>query len=155
MTMGGRLRGEDGFTLSEALAALIILGVAVTAIVTAMGVGVVSSDRHRAGVTADALLRSYAERLQATQYLDCATPPSGAGPHYPSATALLGTLPTGFADNDVRITAVAYWDGNNAPASYGADCTLAAPDRGAQLITLQAAAGKRGRQTTQIVKREP
>src|SRR5262245_12351951 len=120
-----------------------------------MGVGVVSSDRHRAGVTADALLRSYGEKLLSSQYLDCATPPSGAGPHYPGATALLGALPAGFADADIKITTITYWDGNNAPASYGPDCSLAVPDRGAQLITLQAAAGNRGRQTTQIVKREP
>ena len=51
------------------LAALIILGVAVVAIISAMGTSIVASDMHRKIVTDDAVVRTYAERLNAAPYV--------------------------------------------------------------------------------------
>jgi Tfp pilus assembly protein PilV len=144
-----RCRGEGGFTLTEALAALIILGVAVFGILTAMGASAVTSDVHRKSVTSDAIVKSWAERLNSVVYQECAT---AAVPQYQPA-AMAVTVPTGFT---ASITSIRYWNGDggtNTPATFSASCP-GAPDNGVQQITLLVkSSDNRGKQQVTILKR--
>jgi Tfp pilus assembly protein PilV len=144
-----RCRGEGGFTLTEALAALIILGVAVFGIVTAMGASIVTSDVHRKNVTADAVLKSWAERLNSIPYQECAT--EGVPQYQPSAMSV--NVPTGYT---ASIATVRYWNGDGAtdtPATFSSTCP-GAPDNGVQQLTLQVrSADGRGTQQLTILKR--
>jgi len=142
-------RGEGGFTLPEVLVALVILGVAVFGIVTAMGASIVTSDVHRKSVTADSVLRSYAERLNGVVYRECATP---AEPNYGPAGVGV-TVPAGFT---ASITSINYWNGDgntNTPATFSSTCA-AAPDFGVQQITLEVdSTDGRAKQHVTILKR--
>jgi prepilin-type N-terminal cleavage/methylation domain-containing protein len=138
--------GEGGFTLTEVLAALVLLGLAVTAIVVAMGNSIILSDVHRRSVTADSIVRSYAEKLTAsTDWADCATP--SFAPYQPGFLQV--DLPAGY---HAAITDIQYWNGDS-PATFDATCP---PDNGLQRITLRAWRGNDlDAQQLEIVKRRP
>ncbi len=139
-------RGEAGYTLSEVLIAVVILAVAITTIVGAMGSSIFSSRVHRDIVTSDAVVRAYAEQLNAAAYVPCANTTTAPYP------AMAGA-PTGFTGS---VIAVKYWDGapTNA-ANYVTTCP-AAGDQGLQLVSIRAQrAGGAGFQTMQFVKRQP
>ena len=141
---------EGGFTLPEVLVALIILGVAVTAIISSLGTSIVVSDVHRKLVSADAVVRTYAERLDKATYVECATP-TGAGFYQPGPTGLNLPLPANFT---ASITSVEFWNGDN-PATFTGTCP-GNPDSGLQKITIEAHSNdNRGRQTLTILKRRP
>lgn len=142
---------EGGFTLTEVLVALVILGTAVVAIVAAMGASIALSDRHRQNVTADALVRTYAERLNKANYVPCAPPTQGqyqAGP-----TGMNLTIPSNFT---VSLVGIQYWNGDGSattPASFSSSCTT---DKGIQQITIRAqSVPNRGFQQLTILKRQP
>ena len=142
---------EAGFTLTEVLAALIILGVAITAILAAMGTSIITADTHRKLVSDDAILRSYAEQLQSAPFVECATlaqyPPFSDPP------------PQNWANYQATITAVDSWNTSASPANGvtfgGAACTPNTAGAGLQRIQLQAASssGRGGQQTLTILKR--
>jgi prepilin-type N-terminal cleavage/methylation domain-containing protein len=145
---------EGGFTLTEVLAALIILGVAITAILAAMGTSIIASDVHRKVVTDDAILRNYSEQLASSNvWAECATPATAAY----SAASVGVVLPANF---DTSIVSIDYWDGNSASqamAFVGA-CTPNSAGAGLQRIMLQAHSsvdGRGGTQQIQILKRRP
>jgi type II secretory pathway pseudopilin PulG len=144
-----RCRGEDGFTLTEALLALILLGTVVFGIMTAMGASIVASDVHRKSVTADSVLRSYAERLNGAVYRECATP---AEANYSPAGVGI-TVPAGYA---ASITNINYWNGDgssSSPATFSTTCA-AAPDFGVQQVTIQVkSTDSRATQQMTILKR--
>ena len=153
-----RCLGESGFTLTEALLAMIILGVAVFGVVTAMGASIVTSDVHRKEVTADAVVKSWAERLNNAVYQECATP--AVTQYQANQTGV--TVPTGYT---ATITSIQYWNGagdTNTAASFSATCPFGpAPwnpgvsvDSGVQQITLRVTSSdNRGRQQITILKR--
>src|SRR5690349_9216895 len=64
---------EAGFTLTEVLAAMLILSVAVVAILAAMGSSLIMTNRVQQHASADSFARTYADRLQQTGYQPCAT----------------------------------------------------------------------------------
>ena len=137
---------EAGFTLIEVLIALTILMIAVVAIVLTMGASIVASDVHRKLVTEDAIVRSYAEGLSATAYVDCATPSTA---QY-SAASLLPALAGPWSSYTASITQIRYWNGDN-PATYASSCTA---DKGAQVITVEARSSTRPTvQHLDVVKR--
>ncbi|HEY7106055.1 MAG TPA: type II secretion system protein [Acidimicrobiia bacterium] len=145
---------EGGFTLSEALVALIILGVAITAIVTAMGASITASDIHQKIVTDDAILQSYSERLNAAPYVTCAT--ASTAPYGPAGVNLdLANWP-GYSASLVKVE---YWNGST-PIGFSDTCTT---DFGLQRITIEANSSEQlapghprgGHRQLQILKRLP
>jgi prepilin-type N-terminal cleavage/methylation domain-containing protein len=82
-----RGKGDAGVTLVEILFAIVIIGVAVSALFAGLGTGALSSKSHRDLATADTVLRSYAEAAKAAVRSSCTssggsytiayTPPSG------------------------------------------------------------------------------
>jgi type II secretory pathway pseudopilin PulG len=140
--------GERGYTLPEVLVALIFLGSIVAAIITAMGSAIVASDAHRKTVTADAVVRTYAERLQAAGYIACATPTTNA---YQPGSMFNNNQYAGFASG-TKIVSITYWAGD-AQGTFSPTCTT---DKGIQLITIKAVSSDdRGGQTLDVVKRQP
>jgi prepilin-type N-terminal cleavage/methylation domain-containing protein len=145
---------EAGFTLTEVLAALIILGVAITAILAAMGTSIIASDVHRKVVTDDAILRNYSEQLARTDvWAEC--PPSPWTAYSAASVGLV--VPANF---DASIVSVDYWDGNGASQSvaFVGTCSAGSAGAGLQRITLQARSavdGRGGTQQIQILKRRP
>jgi prepilin-type N-terminal cleavage/methylation domain-containing protein len=87
----GRARGyaERGDTLIEVLLAVVIIGVVVSAFFFAMSTGSMASAAQRDFVTADALLRNYAEAAKSAARSDCPTSTT-----YTTTTT---SLPAGFA----------------------------------------------------------
>jgi prepilin-type N-terminal cleavage/methylation domain-containing protein len=138
-TLARRHGGQDGYTLTEVLVAVVILSVAVTAVVGALGTSIFSSRVHRNLVTGDAAVRAYAAQIAAAGYVSCATPAS-----YPAMT----NAPAGIT---VTITSVAYFNGTATGSNFGSTCGT---DQGAQQITVVAnptTAG--GQQSLTFVKR--
>lgn len=149
-----RLCGRDsegGFTLAEVLVAMVILGTAIVAIVGAMGTSIVLADRQRQAVTADALVRTYAERLNKANYQACAPPTQAQYQAGPAGMNL--AIPSNFT---VSLVSIQYWngDGNAAtPATFSPTCST---DKGVQQITIRAqSVPNRGFQQVTILKRQP
>ena len=121
---------EDGFTLPEVLAALIIMSLAVVAIVSALGNSIVLSDFHRKTVTADSFVRSYADRLGQAPYVACtswtATPP----PQYQLVNPTNLKAPANFGNPQLTIE---FWNGD-PPATFRGGCN--GTDAGIQKITI-------------------
>jgi len=82
-------RTARGDTLIEVLLAVVIIGVVFSAFFVAMSTGSSASAAHRNYVTADALLRDYAEAAKAGARADCATSTT-----YTTTTT---SLPAGFS----------------------------------------------------------
>jgi prepilin-type N-terminal cleavage/methylation domain-containing protein len=136
-----RVDDEGGYTLSEVLVALVIVGVAIVAIIGSLGSSVFISRVHRDIVTSDATVRRYAEQLTVATYVPCATPAQ-----YPA----MQNVPLGFT---ATITAIQYADAEAAAPTFGVTCATN-PTHEIQRITLVAQrAGGSGHQTLQIVKR--
>jgi Tfp pilus assembly protein PilV len=133
------MRSDEGISLVETLVAIAILGIAVLAIVGALGVAAHSSSLHRAQADSEAGLRSAAEAIHAAPYKYC---PLG------------GLYSTGGATAPARIhiavVDVEYW---NATGFQG-HCPP--EDSGIQRITLEATAdGGVFSRALQVVKRRP
>jgi prepilin-type N-terminal cleavage/methylation domain-containing protein len=85
-----RVRGKDrGDTLIEVLLAVVIIGAIFSAYFTAVSTGSKTSAAHRNYVTADALLRDYAEAAKSAARADCPTSAT-----YTTTTT---SLPPGFS----------------------------------------------------------
>jgi prepilin-type N-terminal cleavage/methylation domain-containing protein len=138
---------EAGFTLTEVLAAMVVLGLAITAILAAMGSSIVASDIHRKLVTDDAVVRSYAERLAVAPYVQNASNATAA--YTPAGVNLnLANWP-GYSASLVKVEC---WTGAS-PVVFTDSCSS---DLGLQRITLEAhsATNKGGQQQLQILKRQ-
>ena len=132
---------EWGYTLTEVLVAVVIVGVSVVAIVGALGSSIFSSRVHRNLVTGDAAVRAYASQLSQVTYVNCATPGS-----YPA----MANPPGGIS---VTVTNVAYWNGASSGSNFVSTCGT---DRGAQQITIVAHPNSTGGQQKLVfVKRAP
>ena len=146
---GGRRTGEAGVSLIEAVIAMFILATAIVALIGGLGTSLVAGDAQRKNVTADAFVRSWAERLQAAPWVSCATPTTGAY----SAATLVVTVPSAYATPS--IASLDYWNGNS-PATYGNSCTANTSTDTAQRIALVVRSNDgRGGARVQIVKRKP
>jgi type II secretory pathway pseudopilin PulG len=120
-------RDETGETLVELVIATAILGTAVVALVGGIGTSIVMSDIHRKEAVAGAVVRTYAESIQAsvaaapTGYTACAKPSSYA-------------LPADFTaqkDYAAQVTAVMFWN-----VTAGEFVTRCDPDSGVQKVSL-------------------
>src|SRR5690242_19452247 len=81
--------GDRGDTLIEVLIAVVIIGIIFSAFFVAISTGSSASAAHRNYVTADALLRDYAEAAKSAARADCPTSTT-----YTTTTT---SLPTGFS----------------------------------------------------------
>ncbi|WP_129337954.1 type IV pilus modification PilV family protein [Cellulomonas endophytica] len=132
----GRRRGRDaGESLVEILLSVMIIGIAVTAILGGVGLAARASSQDERQIQAQALLRSWAEHVQArttdSTYVACATTAtySGSTWAYTSpAPAGLEPLPAGFT---ASVTEVQYWDPSTT--SFGSTCGT---DSGVQRVRL-------------------
>jgi prepilin-type N-terminal cleavage/methylation domain-containing protein len=140
-----RAEREAGYTLSEVLIAVVILGIAVVAIVGSLGSSIFVSQAHRDIVTSDALVRRYAEQLTRATFAPCATTYAG----------LSGGVPAGYS---VSITSIDHADGSVQPAAWGAaDGAHCPANNEIQRITVQAQRTSKGTgvQKLTIIKRAP
>jgi Tfp pilus assembly protein PilV len=143
----GRER-EAGLSLIEVVVAMFVLATAVIALVSGLGASIVGSDVQRKNVTADAVVRSWADRIETAPWVSCASP--GAAGY--QAAALGVTVPPKFATPVV--VSIDHWAGNS-PATFGAACAAGTDTDTVQRITLSVyAADRRGGQRLQIVKRK-
>jgi type II secretory pathway pseudopilin PulG len=145
-SVGDGLAHEGGYTLSEVLIAIVILTTAVAVMIGAISSSILASRVHRETVTADAVVRRYAEQLVATAYVPNAT------------TASYPAIATPTAGYTASILAVECWDGTSySPATFPGPCAVGAVgDHGVQRLTIEArATNGPGRQQLQVVKRKP
>ena len=139
---------EHGETLLEILVSVTIMGIAFVAIIAGIGTTLLSSDIHRQNATAEAVVRTYAERLLDpvdVPYVDCATTSNYANP--------IGFSLPG-AGWTASITSVLKWQGNTPP-TFTSTCTT---DQGLQQLTLRVQSPPGNHQATEtlvVVKREP
>ena len=93
-----------------------------------MGTSIIASDMQRKLVTEDAVVRAYAEALNAAPYADCATPANYNAAPPPNFD------PSKWVGYQASVVTVAYWNGDN-PATFGSSCTS---DSGVQRLSLEA-----------------
>jgi hypothetical protein len=132
--MTGRIRAaapasgrDSGESLVELLVAIVILGTSVVAVLGAVATAVGASTLDRRQVQAQAVLRTWGERIAAvddTGYGDCR---SASGVE--TTTPAPSPLPAGFT---ASVSDVAYWDGT----AFVSGCT-AGSDPGLRRVTLE------------------
>jgi Tfp pilus assembly protein PilV len=134
---------EAGFSLIEAVIAMLILATAVVALMGGLGTSIVASDAHRKTVTTDAAVRSWAESIQAATWVSCAQVGTPYGP-----PQVLSNKFTAI------VTLVQY--GTPTGVGFGSQCTPGAVTDTVQAMTLVVrATDGRGVSKLQIVKRKP
>lgn len=109
MTRRRPQRGDAGESLVELLVSISVIGIAVTALLGAIGTAVDSSRQHQDTARGQAILRSWAETLSRPQdsgsgytYTSCATPAA-----FPPASGSV-TVPAGWS---AAVTSVQWWNG--------------------------------------------
>ena len=86
-----RIRDDSGVTLVEIIIAIVVMSITVSALFAALATGTTASQRHRDVVTADAILRGYAEATKLAYRSHC-SPPSGS-------FSVSYSAPSGFSVN--------------------------------------------------------
>jgi type II secretory pathway pseudopilin PulG len=143
-----RRRGEVGETLLELLVTVSIMGTVFVGVLAGIGTVFVATDSHRQDATAEAVLRSYAERLEDptdVPYVDCAT----AGTYVSPTGFTLPAAPGWTAS----VTSALIWQGDTPP-TFTSTC---AADKGLQQLTLRVTSPAGDHQATEtivIVKRK-
>jgi Tfp pilus assembly protein PilV len=146
-------RDDRGESLIEILLSITILGIAVIAIVAAMGTSILASDLRSKQARSETFLRNWVESIATpdTPYVECATP--GAAGY--SAANLGASVPAGYT---ATITAISYWNGSStSPAVFGAaPASCPTSDNGLQQLTLRISSNDgRTSRSTSILKRRP
>jgi type II secretory pathway pseudopilin PulG len=133
-----RPSGDLGESLLEILVSITIIGIAVTAILGAVGIAAGASTHDERQIEAQALLRSWGEYVQArttdANYVPCAsTSTYGSGSPWwytnPTPPTGLDALPAGFTPGVGRVQ---HWNGGT-PGAFGDACST---DRGLQRVQL-------------------
>jgi Tfp pilus assembly protein PilV len=119
-------RDSSGETLVELLIAMTILGMTVVALVSGIGTSILVSDTHRKEAVAAAVVRSYAESIEASVSAD----PSSYDGRCPAVTTYGSTFaaPAGYT---ASVTAVTYWNGS------GFDSASCSSDPGIEKLSLR------------------
>ena len=100
-----RATEEAGESLVELLVAVVILGIAITALITGIGVGITSSSLHRHQADGNTALLAASESIKANAHVTCA----GTSDYSPTIVP----PPTGWTPT---VQSVAYWDGTYTAA---------------------------------------
>lgn len=134
-------RGEAGETLIELMATVILLGLAVTLIISGIWTAIAVSDQNQKASRVNLYLHDYAEQLKspldAYAYIECATKSGGSRP-YPNYQ---GLLPAGFTVKVVDITFLTPTKNGSGGLDEHTACQLSGTtdrDPGLQRITLEA-----------------
>lgn len=116
--------GDEGASLVELLAAVTLMGVAMVAILSALGVLISSSREHRQMANAQVVLTSAAELVKGAAYVPCTD--AAASSAY-SAVAAAAARPSDWgAAGSVSVTSVEFWDGTTfATGTCATDLGLA------------------------------
>jgi hypothetical protein len=152
---------ERGTTLVEVVLTVVLVGLVVVTLVSALFTMTVASDRHRRLAVADAELRRYAEWLRARPYVVCA--PAGAASPYGFDAIDDPDVPTGLT---ARVVGVELWRYDDPSEGLAGEWVAVAPDCGASggqvdaglqrvVVELQSDAGTDGAltRTISLVKR--
>jgi prepilin-type N-terminal cleavage/methylation domain-containing protein len=112
--------GDAGFSLVEVLVAIVILGIAIVSLVSALAASIVSSDRHNQQAKVEAVLHSAIElvKLPVDPATDLPTHVPCAEASDYNSKAQEAAASVGWAPSAVQITDVKYWDGSG----FGATC---------------------------------
>lgn len=138
-------------TLVEVLVALTIMGLAIAGITSGLGTASLASAAHRRTVTADQVVRNYAEaikqKVRAGGYVDCAA--SGSY----GASTVGYTVPTGFTVSQTQPTYQQL--GSSLAVDTFVAGTCPTPDQGAQSLALTASSvdGRDTENLNMIVRR--
>lgn len=156
-----RLRSDEGVTLIELIMTVIIMGILFVAVLGGMMTSAVVSDTHRKQSTAEGLLRSYADAVEASSvpggvtntYVPCGGPAS----YYPgtsSVPASTFSVPAVYSAT-VLSSPFEYW--NSATGQFQTACPAGdGVAQGAQRMWLQVrSTDGRDTEQLQIVKRAP
>jgi hypothetical protein len=136
-----RLRCDAGTTLIEALMTIAIMAACFAAILGGVSTQILMSDLHRKQASAQTILRSYADAIEAsTTWRGCAAVTGDYAPGQMSYS----DYPSGYTPS---ATAVKYWDA--AGATFTSTCTT---DPGLQLVTIQVRTD-RATESMDVVKR--
>jgi prepilin-type N-terminal cleavage/methylation domain-containing protein len=141
-TADDRRRAEAGVTLVELLVAIVIMGIAFVAILSAIGTAIIVSDVHKRQATAETVLQSWAETLKSAPYQ------ADPGTSY-NAAQLGVSVPSGYTAQAAQVSC----DGNlttNAFDSPGAPPCSAA---GLEQIVLTVTSARGVTKTTSVLKR--
>jgi type II secretory pathway pseudopilin PulG len=136
-------------TLVEVLIALAIISLGVIAVVNGLGTASVASDYHRKQVTADTVLRSYAEalkqRIRVGAYDSC--------PAIASSYDIPSDVWAATSGYPVRITSIKYLQSSGG-STFSTTCPSS--DQGAEQLTLAATSSDaRDTETLDLIVRTP
>ncbi len=141
---------EAGFSLPELVLAVAIIGIAFLTIMGGVFTAVVGSDIHRKQATGETVLRSFAEAVKATEYVNCATP---------AAYEVVYTAPEGYsaevAGRQPADPRVEYWDAGTGEFVDSASCPSPEADAGLQRLSLKVTSTDRRAvvESLQVLKR--
>jgi len=119
-----RARSEDGLTLTELLAAIVILGVCVVFLLGGTTFLPVAASTHRQDAQADAVLRNWAEAIKAKGLVaGTICVPDASNPYSIGSLQSGSFLPSGLdlAGFEAGSPVVKTWDGTATPAFQGCD----------------------------------
>jgi prepilin-type N-terminal cleavage/methylation domain-containing protein len=141
---------ESGVTLIEMLITVAILGTAFAAIVGGMTVSIFGSDLHRKQATAETVLRSYGESVEAKAGWDgCSATAAG---YMPAAVGFTNPSASQFS---VTATAVEFWAPSGNTGTWASSCP-GGTDTGLQRVSLRVQSlDGRATETLQVVRRKP
>jgi prepilin-type N-terminal cleavage/methylation domain-containing protein len=128
---GARTGGDGGMTLIEVLIAVVLLGLAGTAILSLWSAGIKASGTHRKVGDAQAVVAGAAERVGAqTPWLPCSTGTGNIRTAYETA-ARTSSLPSspGWSTSAIVVESVEYWNGNDSGDVFDTTCRDAFPMR--------------------------
>lgn len=147
LRLRARASEEQGETLIEIMAAVVLMGTAVVAVLSGLFTAVVSSDLHKRQTRAASEVTNVVEAISNAQYQPCTT----SVPTYASA---LPSLPSGYTLLPLVVEPLA--SKSALDPSWSATCPSIG-DQGAQRITVTVTQGTGGRKVTEklvYVKRD-
>ena len=143
-SVSARVRGskEHGVTLVELLVAVVIMGIAFVAILSAIGTAIIVSDVHKRQATAETVLQSWAETLKSVPYQ------ANPGNAYNYDT--LGLPPkAGYTPAAAQVQC----DGNLTTNAFDSPAAPPCSSPGLQQVTLTVTTARGVTKTTSVLKR--
>jgi len=143
-TADDRREAEAGVTLVELLVAIVIMGIAFVAILSAIGTAIIVSDVHKRQATAETVLQSWAETLKSAPYQ------ADPGTAYNYGTPGLG-LPavSGYTPAAPQVSC----DGNLTTNKFDSPGAPPCSAAGLEQITLTVTSARGVTKTTSVLKR--
>mgnify|MGYP001421578457 CR=1 FL=1 len=147
----GANQTQAGFALIEALAAVVVLGIVGTTVVTGVFTLIKADAQQQSRSEATVVARNFADALAVTPYQDCAVLADYEAAALGLQVPLTSTL---------NVTSVTFWNGSTSPpadanptesqwaTAFGTTCSSSVPDRGLQRISFEVRSSAGGDDTT-------